>query len=102
MRPDFHFTPETGWINDPHAITLRDRTFHLFYQYVPRSLRWAPEVEWGHATGPDLFTWRHERVAIKPGDGDDGIWTGSLVEDLRGDATIFYTAVGSPEFGIGR
>ena len=31
-------------------------------------------------TGPDLFAWGTP-VAIAPGDGDDGIWTGSLVTD---------------------
>jgi beta-fructofuranosidase len=102
MRPLFHFTAESGWINDPHGVTFRDGRFHLFYQYVPGRLSWAPNCHWGHATSPDLFTFEHQPIAIAPGDGDDGIWTGSLVTDAGGDATIFYTAVTVPDFGIGR
>lgn len=102
MRPLFHFTAESGWINDPHGVTFRDGRFHLFYQHVPGSLVWAPNCHWGHATTPDLFTFEHLPIAIAPGDGDDGIWTGSLVTDAGGAATIFYTAVNVPDFGIGR
>lgn len=102
MRPQFHFTAQSGWINDPHGVTFRDGRFHLFYQHVPGSLTWAPNCHWGHATSADLFTFEQQPIAIAPGDGDDGIWTGSLVTDEAGAATIFYTAVTVPEFGIGR
>lgn len=102
MRPQFHFTAESGWINDPHGVTYRDGLFHVFYQYVPDSLAWAPSCHWGHATSPDLISFEQLPVAIAPGDGDDGIWTGSLVIDPAGDATIFYTSVTTPDFGIGR
>ena len=101
-RPEFHFTAPSGWINDPHGITYRDGRYHLFYQYVPESLVWAPNCHWGHATGPDLFDWTVQPVALAPGDGDDGIWTGSLVTDDAGESTIFYTSVVQPGIGIGR
>lgn len=102
MRPQFHFTAEQGWINDPHGITVRDERYHVFYQYVPESTVWAPNCHWGHAAGPDLFSLSHLPVAIEPGDGDDGIWTGALVADEDGTARIFYTATTTPDFGIGR
>jgi beta-fructofuranosidase len=102
MRPLFHFTAASGWINDPHGVSFHDGRYHLFYQHAPESVTWAPNCHWGHATSPDLFTFEHLPVAIPPGDGDDGIWTGSLVTDATGQATIFYTAVSVPEFGIGR
>jgi beta-fructofuranosidase len=102
LRPLFHFTAESGWINDPHGVTFRDGRFHLFYQHAPGRLTWAPNCHWGHATSPDLFTFEHLPVAISPGDGDGGVWTGSLVTDPAGKATIFYTSVTVPDFGIGR
>lgn len=102
MRPQFHFTAPSGWINDPHGITFRDGQYHLFYQYVPDSLKWAPNCHWGHALSPDLFTFEHLPVAIAPGDGDDGIWSGSLVTDDSGSARIFYTSVTEPDIGSGR
>jgi beta-fructofuranosidase len=102
MRPILHFTVETGWINDPHAITYRDGKYHLFYQYVPDSMVWAPNCHWGHAVGSDLFELTHLPVALAPGNGDDGIWTGSLVTDATGDSRIFYTSVVQPDIGVGR
>ena len=80
MRPLIHLTAPSGWINDPHAITVRDGVHHLFHQYVPDSLVHDPACRWGHAVSPDLVHWEHRPVAIEPGDGDDGIWTGSLAQ----------------------
>jgi len=101
MRPAFHFTAESGWINDPHGLTFHNGTYHLFHQYVPDSMVWAPTCHWGHATSPDLLTWSRRGVAIAPGDGDDGIWTGSLAED-GDEARILYTSVALPNLGLGR
>jgi beta-fructofuranosidase len=101
-RPRLHFVPRTGWINDPLALTWHDGQYHLFFQYVPGRTSWAPECRWGHATSPDLLTWTEQPVALEPGDGDDGVWSGSLVVGDDGLPTIFYTAVSTPDFGIGR
>lgn len=104
VRPAFHVTAESGWINDPHGITFHNGVYHLFHQYVPDSLVWAPSCHWGHATSADLLTWEHRDVAIAPGDGDDGIWTGSLVQTGpdSADARILYTSVVAPNLGLGR
>jgi beta-fructofuranosidase len=101
-RPRLHFTPRTGWINDPLAVTWHAGVYHAFFQYVPDRTSWAPECRWGHATSPDLVTWTEHPVALEPGDGDDGIWSGSIAVDDDGRSTIFYTAVSTPEFGVGR
>lgn len=102
MRPEFHFTAERGWINDPHGITFRDGGYHSFFQYVPDSTVWAPNCHWGHAKGVDLLSLRELPVAIAPGDGDEGIWTGSLVTDEEGATRVFYTSTSRPNIGIGR
>src|SRR3954452_5273770 len=101
MRPTFHFTADTGWINDPHGITVKDGQYHLFYQYVPDSMVWGPNCHWGHAAGRNLFELTRRPIALAPGDGDDGIWTGSLVVDEVGGRRILYTATSAPDFGIG-
>lgn len=101
MRPTLHFTAESGWINDPHGLTFHNGAYHLFHQYVPDSLVWAPNCHWGHATSPDLLTWTRRGVALAPGDGDDGIWTGCLVED-GDDLRILYTSVALPNLGLGK
>ncbi|MCM6761222.1 glycoside hydrolase family 32 protein [Rathayibacter sp. ZW T2_19] len=100
-RPLIHFTADTGWINDPHGITFHDGRYHLFHQYVPDSTVWAPNCHWGHAVGPDLLHWDRRPVALAPGDGDDGIWTGSLVDTPDG-AVILYTSTVQPDLGRGR
>ncbi|MEO2131166.1 MAG: glycoside hydrolase family 32 protein [Microbacterium sp.] len=102
MRPLLHFTPVSGWMNDPHGITFRGGRYEVFFQYVPGQTVWGPNCHWGHASGPDLLSLRELPVAIAPGEGDDGIWTGSLVLDDAGDARVFYTSTTTPDFGIGR
>ena len=102
VRPEFHFTAATGWINDPHGITVHDGEYHVFFQYVPGRTDWAPNCHWGHARGGDLFSLQELPVAIAPGGGDGGIWTGSLVTDSDGCTRVFYTSVSETDFGIGR
>jgi len=102
MRPLFHYTVNTGWINDPHGITFKDGKYHAFYQYVPGQTSWAPSCHWGHAVGHDLFSLRELPFALGPGDGDDGIWTGSLVLDENSQPLIFYTSINTPDFSIGK
>jgi beta-fructofuranosidase len=100
-RPAFHFTAAEGWINDPLGVTWKDGEYHLFYQYVPGRTTWAPNCHWGHATSPDMIAWTEQGVAVAPGDGDDGIWSGSIVTDTDNAATMFYTSVTEPDIGIG-
>lgn len=102
MRPKLHFTAQSGWINDPHGITYKDGRYHVFYQYVPGQTVWGPNCHWGHAVGPDLLSLNELPVALAPGDGDDGVWTGSLVTDDDGRTVVFYTSTASPNIGIGR
>jgi beta-fructofuranosidase len=102
VRPSFHFTAASGWINDPHGITRHEGRYHLFFQYVPASLHWRPDCHWGHAIGRDLFGWTELPVALAPGDGDDGIWTGTLVTDDAGATRILYTSTVQPDTRIGR
>lgn len=101
-RPQIHFTPATGWLNDPHGITWFGGRYHLFHQYVPGQTTWGPKCHWAHISSPDLLgDWLDEGIALAPGDGDDGIWTGSLVRDRAGRAQIFYTSVVNSNLDMG-
>jgi beta-fructofuranosidase len=100
-RPAFHFTAAEGWINDPLGVTWKDGQYHLFYQYVPGRTTWASNCHWGHATSPDMIAWTEQGVAVAPGDGDDGVWSGSIVTGEDGAATMFYTSVTEPDIGVG-
>ena len=58
-RPQFHFTPEFGWMNDPNGLWKDGETYHLYYQYNPSDTVWSLPLYWGHATSEDLITWNH-------------------------------------------
>ncbi len=93
LRPTLHHAPASGWVNDPVALVHHEGRYHLFFQYVPDRTDWALECRWGHATSEDLLTWQPEPVALEPGAGEDGCWSGSLVRPTPGEAVVFYTGV---------
>jgi beta-fructofuranosidase len=101
-RPRLHLTAASGWINDPLGLTFRDGRYHLFFQHVPGSAEWAPGCSWGHATSPDLLSWVEHDVALAPGDGDAGCWSGSVATPDGGEPVLFYTSVSEEQIQVGR
>jgi len=80
-RPNFHFTPKKGWMNDPNGMFYYNGYYHLFYQYYPDSNVWGP-MHWGHAISTDLVTWTEKPIALYP-DEKGYIFSGSAVVDLK-------------------
>jgi len=80
FRPQFHFTPQTGWMNDPNGLVYYDGEYHLFYQYTPGNIETFGAKHWGHAVSTDLIHWDHLPVALSP-DPLGQIWSGSAVVD---------------------
>jgi beta-fructofuranosidase len=100
-RPGLHVTPPSGWLNDPVGGLVHGGRQHLFFQYVPASTRWRLDCHWGHLVGDDLVRWRHLPVALAPGDGDDGVWSGSAAIDRDGPV-LLYTSVVGGRLDLGR
>ena len=100
-RPALHLTPRRGWLNDPLGLTWRDGRYDLFFQAVPSATAWAPECHWAHAVSADLVTWTEVETALAPGDGDDGVWSGSVARGDDGDV-LFYTSVSRSDLDRGR
>ena len=79
-RPQFHFSPEENWMNDPNGMVFHKGVYHLFYQYYPEDIVWGP-MHWGHATSKDLVHWEHKPIALFP-DEHGLIFSGSAVVDF--------------------
>ncbi|NVJ89777.1 MAG: glycoside hydrolase family 32 protein [Flavobacteriaceae bacterium] len=83
-RPQFHFTPESKWMNDPNGLVYYNGKYHLFYQHYPKDIVWGP-MHWGHASSTDLFHWEHLPIALYP-DKLGNIFSGCAVIDENNTA----------------
>jgi sucrose-6-phosphate hydrolase SacC (GH32 family) len=66
-RPQFHFSPQKGWIGDPDGLIYSEGTYHLFW--------------WGHAISKDLVHWEELPYPMKGGDRSFSYFSGSVVVD---------------------
>jgi fructan beta-fructosidase len=86
LRPQYHFTPPSNWMNDPNGMVFYEDTYHLFYQHHPDSTIWGP-MHWGHATSNDLIKWEHQPIAFYP-DSMGYIFSGSAVLDQHNSSGL--------------
>jgi levanase len=86
FRPQYHFTPPAGFMNDPAGLVYWNG-WQLYYQYNPFSMT-AGYPSWGHAFSHDLLHWQNLPIAIA--NGPDGqIFTGSTVVDTQNTSGFF-------------
>lgn len=101
-RPFVHFTPQSGWLNDPNGMIRYHGTYHMFYQYNPCGPEWG-NMHWGHAVSKDLLHWEEKDIALFP-DETGTMYSGSAIEDVgnvsaqrageNSPILLFYTAAG--------
>ncbi|MFI1508893.1 GH32 C-terminal domain-containing protein [Streptomyces sp. NPDC020597] len=96
-RPQFHFTPEKNWMNDPNGLVYYKGEYHLFYQYNPSGNSWG-DMSWGHAVSTDLVHWQQLPLAL-PHDDKEMVFSGSAVVD-ESNATGFGTRKNPPMVAI--
>lgn len=99
VRPSIHFTPETGWMNDPNGLVYADGYYHLYFQHNPFDIRWE-NMSWGHARSRDLLHWEQSADVLFP-DENGTMFSGSGIVNEKGllglppEALLFfYTAAG--------
>jgi fructan beta-fructosidase len=72
-RPQFHFSPEKGWMGDPSGLIYYNGKYQMFW--------------WGKATSTDLVYYEQESPKVMTGDdGTIEYFTGSMVVDKKNTA----------------
>ena len=97
-RPQFHFSAQKHWINDPNGLVFYGGTYHLFFQHMPPG-RPGAYKDWGHAVSTDLLHWKQVRTPITPHKSWGGCWSGSAVVDWQNTAG-FQTGKEKPIIAI--
>ncbi|ELP63017.1 GH32 C-terminal domain-containing protein [Streptomyces turgidiscabies] len=96
-RPQFHFTPDKNWMNDPNGLVYYQGEYHLFYQYNPNGDSWG-DMSWGHAVSTDLVHWQQLPLALSH-DDKEMVFSGSAVVD-ENNTTGFGTTENPPMVAV--
>ncbi len=92
-RNQYHYSPFSGWNNDPNGLVFDGEYYHLYYQAQPFQKTWG-DMYWGHARSKDLLVWENLPIALLPTDGNY-MWSGSAIIDRDNRSGLFGSKEGS-------
>lgn len=98
-RNQYHYSPFSGWNNDPNGLVFDGEYYHLYYQHQPFQKLWG-DMYWGHARSKDLVTWENLPLALLPTDRNY-MWSGSAIIDRENVSRLFDPIKGSPDYNKG-
>lgn len=87
-RPQYHYSPQLAWCNDPNGMVYYKGEYHLFYQYYPKDTIWGP-MHWGHAVSKDLLHWEELPIALYPEADGGAMFSGCAVVDKNNTSGFF-------------
>lgn len=99
FRPQWHFSPQFGLLNDPNGLAHFNGEYHLFYQWNPMACTHGAKA-WGHATSKNMLDWEHKPLALAPTESFEthGCYSGSGLV-VNNTLELFYT--GNVKFAEG-
>ena len=81
-RPQLHFTPAKGWLNDPVGMFYHEGEYHLHYLGAPgkaNGMGWGDT--WVHLVSKDMLHWQELAPSVLGAGG--AIGGGSVVVDTK-------------------
>ncbi|KAI5246161.1 hypothetical protein E4T43_02863 [Aureobasidium subglaciale] len=89
LRPQVHFSPPQGFMNDPNGLFKdADGVYHVYYQLNPTEYI-AGNQHWGHATTTDGYTFENQPIALFPPNNETFVFSGSAVVDMNNTSGYF-------------
>ena len=83
-RPQVHFSPPRGSLNDPCGLIYFEGVWHLYYaaKRFSSSDMGNPNSMWAHATSTDLLHWEEQPLFLAAVEGQYSFWTGGAAVDV--------------------
>jgi sucrose-6-phosphate hydrolase SacC (GH32 family) len=89
-RPQYHFTAQNTWLNDPNGLVYFGGKWHMYYQNRRErsGAGFTGAEHWGHAVSDDLVNWEEVEPALYP-DGSGSMWSGTAYADTDNRSGLF-------------